>query len=112
MRRAMICVSFMLAILQLWPMVFGQKSGGAANAAQSEPRFVAAAQAAPRSVAAVARRDMTPIPVKARATDAPMPSCYHLYEKAFARCGPGGAACQLKAGDAWDVCEATGFWPQ
>ncbi|MES2754783.1 MAG: hypothetical protein V4659_08970 [Pseudomonadota bacterium] len=91
----------MLAIVQLWPLVFGGADGAEASL---QPRLVSAAQAAERP-AKVA------VPTPKRIAKVPMPSCYHRYERAFAACTAGNAGCQLRAGDHWDVCEATGFWP-
>ena len=104
MRRAMICVSFMLAVVQIWPMVFGAKGDSGAA--------VAAAPAIPAAVA-------QPVPGVAKSlTNKPkpgarqsMPTCYQTYERKFGQCGGGDAACQLSVNDAWDVCEATGLWP-
>lgn len=110
MRRAMICVCFMLALLQLWPMVFGGSSDAGAAVAAS-PAAVTA-PVAPRVVRVAATRAATPVAgARPRPAALSMPSCYQLYERAFAQCGSGNPACQLKTGDHWDVCEATGFWP-
>ena len=102
MRRAMICVSFMLAIVQLWPMIFGHVEGGSPVV---EARLVPAAQAA------VMTKPVT-MPARIPLRKLSMPTCYQRYERAFASCAPGNASCQLRVGDNWDVCEATGFWPE
>ncbi len=107
MRRAMICVSFMLAVLQLWPVVFGrgEDSGGAAAAARAIPAAVA--HPAPLSTDAAKALASKPKLVARQS----MPTCYQTYERKFGQCGGGDSACQLKVGDDWDVCEATGLWP-
>ena len=102
MRRAMICVSFMLAIVQVWPLIF---SGSGAKNPIAQARFVPGAQAAVKPVA-------MKIPTRVRPAQSGMPTCYQRYERAYASCGGGNARCQLRAGDNWDVCEATGFWPE
>lgn len=106
MRRAMICVSFMLAVIQLWPLAFG---GWGSSNPVAEARLVPAAHAASATKAAV---KAVAVPVRKRAAPAGMPTCYQRYERAYASCGGGNAGCQLRAGDNWDVCEATGFWPE
>ena len=40
-------------------------------------------------------------------------SCYKRYQRENRVCsGTAAAACRLKAADSWDLCEATGFWPE
>jgi hypothetical protein len=98
----MICVSVMLAVVQLWPLVFG--GWGERDVAQAA-RLVPTAQAAVKPVT-------VKVPARVRPAQSGMPTCYQRYERAYASCGAGHAGCQLRAGDNWDVCEATGFWPE
>ncbi len=81
----------------------------------SRPKAAAAARAIPAAVA-------HPAPLSTDAAKAlaskpklvarqSMPTCYQTYERKFGQCGGGDSACQLKVGDDWDVCEATGLWP-
>lgn len=102
MRRAMICASFMLAIVQLWPLIFG---GWGNDNPVATARLVPAAQAATRPLP-------VKVPARIKAARSDLPTCYQRYERAYATCGGGNADCQLRAGDNWDVCEATGFWPE
>ncbi|MDB5706612.1 MAG: hypothetical protein JWN66_3728 [Sphingomonas bacterium] len=105
MRKAMICVSVMLALLQFWPMVFGQhgEAGATASAAHAEM---------PRPIPAVAMAKVIPIPAKVSTPGAVAPkSCYKQYQAAFAACSRDDQACHIKTADQWDLCEATGFWP-
>jgi hypothetical protein len=106
MRKAMICVSFMLVLLQVWPMLFGHRAGEATAAISAE-------ESAPRLIAAVATTKAIPIPaaVSVPGNGAPM-SCYKHYKAVFAGCSKGDQTCHIKAADAWDLCEATGFWPK
>lgn len=113
MRRAMICVSVMLAMFQVWPMVFGQRGeAGAAQAAAVVPQRKAAISAVPQAAAAVISPAIKPVAGKVVVKRASaMPTCFQQYQRVYAQCGNGDPSCQLRAGDHWDVCEATGFWP-
>lgn len=102
MRKTMIGASIVLAGFQLWPLLFGHRSGDAANATATAPKLmpaVAMASHAPQLTPAVA------------AVSTPK-SCYRQYQAKFAACAAGDQACHVKTGDQWDLCEATGFWPQ
>jgi len=104
MRKAMICVSVMLALLQFWPMVFGQHGEAAAT--------TTAAAEMPKPIPAVATVQVIPIPAKASAPGSVAPkSCYKQYQAVFETCRKGDQICRIKAADQWDLCEATGFWP-
>ena len=101
----MICVSVMLALFQLWPIVFGQRSP--TTVAQA-----AVANAAPKRVEAVAMVDKLPQMTPA-AVSIPAPkSCYRQYRVKFDQCPAGDQICRAKMADQWDLCEATGMWPQ
>jgi len=106
MRKAMICVSFMLVLLQVWPMLFGHRAGEASAAISAEEK-------APKLIAAVATTTEIPVPaaVSVPRDGAPV-SCYKRYRAVFAACSEDDKACQIKAADQWDLCEATGFWPK
>ena len=106
MRRAMICVSVMLALFLVWPMIFGQHGEGAAAAAT-------ATREVPKPIPAVAVAAVIPIPAKVSLPAAIAPkSCYKHYQAAFKKCVRGDQACSINAADQWDLCEATGFWPE
>ncbi len=106
----MICVSVMLAIFLAWPLVFG-----GANAIQLD---AAPAHARPASDSAHVTLQPQLIktavkPAAPRVSAPPPMSCYKRYETEYAACGgAGGGACRMQAADHWDLCEATGFWPE
>ncbi len=100
MRKWMICASVVLAVFQLWPMMFGHKANGG----------VAASMATPHLVAAVASTTVAPIKVAAVRPVGPPQSCYTHYRAVYSACAVGDRACHLHAADAWDLCEATGTW--
>lgn len=110
MRRAMICVSVMLAILQLWPMVFGQSHVSVESAAQaSKPTLVASRETVP----AVATQPAPAVKYAAQVSEPkPQLSCYRRYQAVYAACSSNDGSCRMKAADNWDLCEATGLWPQ
>lgn len=98
MRRAMVGITTMLVLLQVWPSVFGQRSASdlsvpAARAAVGDP-------VAPRIGTASAWETSNP------------PACYAKYRQTSTMCGAGDKACATKATHALDLCDATGFWPQ
>ena len=96
----MICASVMLAIFLAWPLVFG-RDGPRGIETAAEAHVVA----------------MIPVPTAKRpAPAAPKPtkpeSCYNRFQRAVKQCtGRDTAACKMGAADHWDMCEATGFWP-
>lgn len=92
----MICVSVMLAVFLGWPLAFGGGSGGAD-------------QRAGASVPVEKQKPATQL-ASVEAT-APAESCYKRYQREIRQCADGSAACRLKSADNWDLCEATGFWP-
>ena len=106
MRKAMICVSMMLVLLQVWPMLFGHRAGEASAAISAEAEV-------PRVIAAVATTRAIPVPaaVSVPGDGAPV-GCYKRYKAVFAACSTDDKACRIKAADQWDLCEATGFWPK
>ena len=103
MRKAMIFVCVMLAMLQVWPMVFGHRAGEASAAISDRTEK-------PRLIPAVATTQLVPATVSMPASGAPK-SCYKQYQAAFATCSKDDQACHIKTADQWDLCEATGFWP-
>lgn len=98
----MILVSVMLAIYLGWPLAFGGKQRGLETPA--EARGVAAAPA----ISHVKPAAHLP------AASARPESCYKRYQREVKLCTGESvaAACKLGAADHWDMCEATGFWPQ
>lgn len=103
----MILVSVMLAIYLGWPLAFGGKQRGLETPA--EARGVAAAPAmvkhAKPVALAAAHKPVSPMRPE---------SCYKRYQREVKLCTgeSTAAACKLGAADHWDMCEATGFWPE
>lgn len=111
MRRVMICVSVMLAILQLWPMVMGNYVTPAQVAATAAPSARAATTRPEKIAAFVGGNPVNPIKRSNQVAVTPgQVSCYRHYEIAFGACSPADRDCRMKAADQWDLCEATGFW--
>lgn len=97
----MILVSVLLAVYLGWPLAFGGKQRGLETPA--EARGVSAAPAPRHATAAAAHRSSTPSRPE---------SCYKRYQREVKQCtGATAAACKLGSADHWDMCEATGFWP-
>ncbi|RYD57804.1 MAG: hypothetical protein EOP60_03795 [Sphingomonadales bacterium] len=67
------------------------------------------------AVAAVPEVRVIPEAAAASAPAAPVKpeSCYKRFQREVKLCtsGDASAACKLGAADHWDMCEATGFWP-
>ncbi len=105
MRNAMICVSVMLALFQAWPVVFGHRAGIAPTAAP-------VLAAAPRVTMAVAKASTIPKMVPAVASVPAPKTCYQQYRAKFGHCAAADQVCHIKTADQWDLCEATGMWPQ
>jgi hypothetical protein len=105
MRKAMICVSVMLALFQLWPMVFGRH-------ATSNTAGAAVVAAAPRVVQAVAIAEKVPQMTPASVSVPAPRSCYTRYKAEFQQCRAGDQLCHAKMAEHWDLCEATGMWPE
>jgi hypothetical protein len=101
----MICASLMLAVFLGWPLVFG---GNGAKGLET------AAEARPVAVAALPVPKSKPLgtAMPGAAKPAKPESCYKRYQREIKQCsGNAAAACKLGAADHWDMCEATGFWP-
>lgn len=100
----MILVSLMLAIYLGWPLAFGGERRGLETPA--EARGVAAAP--------VSATKHKPVALAAAKTPARPESCYKRYQREVKLCTgeSTAAACKLGAADHWDMCEATGFWPE
>lgn len=106
MRGAMICVSVMLAIVLAWPSVFG--STGRKSPVLDIPVPVKAAAPAfgeQTRKAASAGLGMLIPPASAKPE-----SCERHHSRAIQACGS-DTACQAAASDKWDLCQATGVWP-
>ena len=102
MRNMMICVSVMLAVFLGWPLAFGGGEATVLQPTRAEARTVAVTAATPAAVTEAAK----PATPKAE-------SCYKRYQREVRVCtGSASAACRLKSADHWDMCEATGFWPE
>lgn len=103
----MICVSVMLAVFLGWPLAFGGGNHVTLETARAEARTVSvvAPGGEARLIPAVAQS----VP----AVSAQPESCYKRYQREIRQCaGTGSAACRLQSADHWDMCEATGFWPE
>ena len=101
----MILVSVMLAVFLGWPLVFGGRDSGGMESVRTSAKVVAAAPQTQLLQTAAQT-------VKAAASTPEAESCYKRYQREVKLCsGNGGAACRLKSADNWDLCEATGFWP-
>ena len=110
----MICVSCMLAIFLAWPYAFGGKSATMPSATEARAAVTAAVAAVPE-VSVIPEAAAAPVAVAAAATAAIKPeSCYKRFQREVQLCtdGDASAACKLGAADHWDMCEATGFWPE
>lgn len=104
MRRAMICVSVMLAFVQVWPMIFGNRS--VVDVASPGARAAVVIAVPPRAVRPTVKLAHV-VPAKASAPS----SCFARYRARYAACAKGDLACGTTASNQWDLCEATGFWP-
>jgi len=99
----MILVSVMLAIYLVWPLAFGGKPRGLETPAEARGVTSVPKQAKLAVLASVAKPPMAPIRPE---------SCYKRYQREVKLCsGDAEAACKFGAADHWDMCEATGFWP-
>lgn len=100
----MICASVMLAVFLGWPLAFGGKNPVSIETSSAEARAVAVAPAKP--AAALASTPAQPAAPQAE-------SCYKRYQRQIKACtGADSAACRQQNADHWDMCEATGFWPE
>ncbi len=95
----------MLALFQLWPMVFGHR-------APMDAAPAAIAEVVPKRVEAVAMTDTLPRMTPAAVSLPALKSCYRQYRAKFQQCPASDRACRTKMADQWDLCEATGLWPQ
>lgn len=112
MRRAMICITVMLGLLQGWLLVFGGKQTPVEVAVSAARSTVsAAANGSSQLVPAIANASSKPKQLISQASKSTgQLSCYRHYEIAFANCSPRDRACRMRAADQWDLCEATGLW--
>ena len=95
----MICASVMLAIYLGWPLAFGGANRSLEGRAEAH---VVVATAKPTPVS----RPTVPVQTQPE-------SCYKRFQREGRLCdGNVAAACKLGAADKWDMCEATGFWPE
>jgi hypothetical protein len=111
----MICLSVMLALVQLWPVVFGHRMMPTVPAKAAEVLQLASAKpiAAPHRVS-------QPVPAAATGTAKSLPAtgaanpigCYQRYQLAYRACSPRDSGCRMAAADHWDLCEATGLWKE
>lgn len=104
----MICASVMLAVFLGWPLAFGGSNHVTLETARAEAKTVEVVAHANKAV-------LTPVVTQsAPAAAAPTQpeSCYKRYQREIRQCtSAGNAACRLQSADHWDMCEATGFWP-
>ncbi len=106
----MIAASVMLALFLAWPLVFGH---GVTNV-DATPALASVPVPAPHNIASVARPRLLQASMAPVAdSDVRKPeNCYHRYQREVAVCSAGSASCRMSAADHWDLCEATGFWPE
>lgn len=104
----MICVSIMLAMLQIWPMVFGKDS--LPTAAMAANLLHRATASAPRPKLAYNEAAYVPAKVNAAPKLSMQETCYQHYRRAFKACDVNSQSCHLDVADRWDLCEATGSW--
>jgi hypothetical protein len=102
----MICVSVMLAILQIWPMMFGHDGN---QAIAAEPVTVVATPQPLEQKVAVLPVPQPVVAGESRVEIPPMESCLSAYRRALNECRHGDSGCSLRVSDRWQVCEATGF---
>ena len=104
----MIAVSVMLALFLAWPLVFGHR-GATVDAAPAEAHVAATRSVVSLGKPKLLQASMAPL----ESSDVRKPeSCYKRYQREVAACSAGSAACKIGAADHWDLCEATGFWPE
>lgn len=103
MRNALICISVMLALVLAWQSFFDGKSGGSARQVIAKALHTKFEQEKPRPMAVSI--DMLIPPAAAK----PVP-CDRSYAKAVRACGI-DASCRTAAVDHYDLCQATGMWP-
>lgn len=104
MRNALICISVMLAVLLAWQSFFDGKGGDAAKHAIARALDTKLEREKPKPAAGVSISMLIP-PAAAK----PVP-CDRSYAKAVRECGL-DASCRMAAADHYDLCQATGMWP-
>lgn len=97
----------MLAVFLGWPLAFGGHGSAVSGRVEAQP--VAAVAVRPAKVGLVQASAPQSLP----ALSATQPeSCYHRFQREVKLCsGSSNTVCRLKNADNWDLCEATGFWP-
>ena len=108
----MICVTVMLAVFLGWPLAFGTGSRDRAE----RPAATIPIPAAETASADTARPQLLPAglsPAIGNDVVRRPESCYSRFRRENRACAArsSAATCRLKAADDWDLCEATGFWP-
>lgn len=100
----MILATLLLAVFVAWPLVFGNKQKGLEEAAEAR----SVAMRSPPKASFVLATAVAARPAESRKPE----SCYQRYQREVKQCaGADMAGCKLGAADHWDMCEATGFWP-
>lgn len=104
MRNAMICVSVMLAIILVWPLMFMRGGSEATNVAARaiKPAVAKSADTSARTIQVGLSMLIPPAVAKPE-------SCERHLARAERKCGSDNA-CLLAASDKWDLCQATGAW--
>lgn len=103
MRNALFCAGAMLAMLLLWPLIFGGPAGAEPVPARSASTVVMAIpDARPARATLVA---------PAGIASSPAATCSQRHTQHARLCAPSDTACRSRTFDALDICEATGFWP-
>ncbi|MGJ3649604.1 hypothetical protein ACLB0R_14160 [Sphingomonas sp. GlSt437] len=105
----------MLAVVQLWPMVFGHHimpttPARAADVRAATQLITPSRAVASQMVPAVVERPAAKT-LPATGKDNPI-GCYQRYQIAYRECRSNDGGCRMGAADKWDLCEATGFWKE
>lgn len=103
MRNALICISVMLALVLAWQSFFDGKAGDAADQVLAKA-LDTKLEHEKLKPAAVSLSMLIP-PAAAK----PVP-CDRSYARAVRECGI-DASCRMAASDHYDLCQATGMWP-
>jgi len=111
MRNALICAGTMLALLLLWPILFGGTAASTASASAAGST-VSMTVPAPAKLRAPASRAIAPPPLSALPPlTSQVETCGATRVRARRLCSPDDAACAASVSDAYDICQARGLWP-
>jgi len=112
MRGAMICVSVMLAVLQLWPIIFSRSTTRPIPANAPFARQIGA-NTLPKPLPTFVRDNPKPTSHFTQLLEEePVIDCDKSYRRALQACAPSDDHCHLRAADRFDLCDARGFLSQ